>query len=88
MFFLVGLFVPVVLRPLNWVWTRFALLLHSIITPVVMGAMFFLVITPMATVMRLFRRDVMKRRFDRSAATYWISREHPGTDPAGMLNQF
>ncbi|HEX2274957.1 MAG TPA: SxtJ family membrane protein [Acidimicrobiales bacterium] len=88
LFLLVALVVPVVLRPLNWVWARFALLLHSIVNPLVMGLMFFLVLTPMAVVMRIFGRDAMKRRFDRSAPTYWIPREQPGTDPAGMSNQF
>jgi hypothetical protein len=50
--------------------------------------MFFCVLTPMALLMRMTGRDAMKRRFDPTARTYWIERDPPGPDPAGLPNQF
>lgn len=88
LFLLVAIFVPSALRPLNRVWMKFAEVLHRIVNPLVMGAMFFIVISPVALVMRLFGRDVLRRKFDPSAQTYWVSRDNAGTDPAGMRNQF
>ena len=88
LFFAVALVVPQLLRPLNVVWHRFGLLLHNIVNPVVMGAIFFLTVFPAGVIMKIIRRDTMKRKFDRSASTYWIERESPGTDPNSMRNQF
>src|SRR5262245_60341593 len=60
---------PAVLAPFNRVWTRFGLLLHRIVSPVVLGVMFFTVITPMGLVMRTLGKDPLRLRFDRDART-------------------
>ncbi len=75
------------LAPLNRLWTRLALVLHKIMTPIVMGILFFVVLTPIALVMRLCGRDALRLRADPAAPTYWQSRE-PGPDPATMKQQF
>src|SRR2546423_9425325 len=59
-FGLVALIVPGLLAPLNRVWTKFGLLLHKVISPLVSGIMFFLVITPTGLVMRLFGKDLLR----------------------------
>ena len=85
---LLALVVPAVLRPLNRLWTRFGLLLHAIVTPVVMALLFYLTVTPIGLVMRLLGKDPVRLKFDRAAATYWIVRQPPGPPPETMRRQF
>jgi hypothetical protein len=79
---------PGVLAPLNRVWLKFGLLLHRIVSPVVLGIMFFLVVTPIGLLMRMLGKDPLRLRFDRGASTYWIPREPPGPPPDSFTNQF
>ena len=81
-----ALLAPRALAPLNRVWTRFGLLLATVTNPLVMGLLFFLVVTPMGLVMRALGKDPLRRRFEREAASYWIERRPPG--PAPMSRQF
>jgi len=67
---------------------RLAELLHRVVSPIALGIMFFCVLTPTAVLIRMTGRDAMKRRFDPAASTYWIERDPPGPDPAGLPNQF
>ena len=87
-FLVAAVVVPAVLAPLNRLWLRFGLLLHRIVSPVVLGIMFFVVITPMGLVMRAFGKDLLRLRFDRAAASYWIDRTPPGPPPESMKDQF
>jgi hypothetical protein len=79
---------PAALAPLNRVWTRFGLLLHRIVSPVVLGVMFFVVVTPMGLIMRALGKDPLRLRFDRDARSYWIDRRPPGPAPDTLNNQF
>ena len=83
----VALVRPGMLGPANRLWLNVGLLLHRVVNPVVMAAMFYIVLTPLAVVMRLAGRDSMHRTFDRETASYWIARE-PGPAPETMKNQF
>jgi hypothetical protein len=76
------------LAPLNRLWTRFGLLLHRVVNPIVMGAIFYLAITPFGLAMRLIGKDPLRRGFDRAAASYWVDRTPPGPLPQSMSNQF
>ena len=76
------------LAPLNRVWTRFGLLLHRIVSPIVLGVMFFLVVTPTGLLMRALGKDPLRLRFDRDARSYWIDRRPPGPAPDTLNNQF
>ena len=62
------------------------LLLHKIMTPLIMGAMFFLVFTPIALIMRLFGKRPIPPGFDRGAQSYWIARDPAGPGP--MTKQY
>jgi hypothetical protein len=77
---------PALLAPLNRIWTKLGLLLSKVVNPVVMGAVFYLVITPIAALMRLRGRDLLSRRRDRAAYSYWIARDQ--SVPQSMKNQF
>lgn len=79
---------PALLAPLNRLWFRFGLLLGRVTNPLIMGLVFFLVITPMAVIMRLRGKDPLRLRPDREAKSYWIERVPPGPAPASMTNQF
>jgi len=87
-FFLVAFALPRILAPLNKLWMRFGLLLHQIVSPVVLGILFYLFVTPMGLVMRLFGKDFLRLRFDSSARSYWIERDPPGPKPDSLNNQF
>jgi hypothetical protein len=79
---------PSVLRPLNVLWMRFGLLLHRVVSPVVMAAIFFGAVLPTGLLMRLFGKRPLMSHFEPGASSYWIPRQD-GTPPAGsMKNQF
>ncbi len=84
----VTLVVPDALAPLNRLWMRFGELLHRLVSPVMVGAIFYGVITPFALVMRLAKRDALRLKFDPAAKSYWIAREPPGPDAESFNNQF
>lgn len=87
-FLLIALINPKTLAPLNWVWTKFGLLLHKIVSPIVLGILFFLIFTPMGIMIRLFGGDPLHLRFDAKTPSYWIMRFPPGPAPDSLKNQF
>jgi len=87
-FLLITLIVPRLLHPLNFVWFKFGILLHLIISPVILGLMFFVVFTPMSIVMRLLKKRPLNLQFDAQAKSYWIQRKPPGPLPETFKNQF
>jgi hypothetical protein len=87
-FGVVALSAPRFLAPLNRLWLKLGLLLHRIVSPIVLGIMFFLVVTPIGLLMRAFGKDPLRLRFDRGAPTYWIPREPPGPPPDSFSDQF
>ena len=67
---------PRMLAPANRVWFRLGLILHRVVNPLVMGVLFYVVLTPFAVVMRRFRPGLTRRlHADPAAASYWIPRE-------------
>jgi hypothetical protein len=87
-FLLSALAFPGALAPLNRLWMQFGLLLHRIVSPVVLGIMFFGVITPIGLVMRLLGNDPLRLRLDKAAGSYWIERTPPGPAPETFKDQF
>ena len=87
-FLLPSLIKPQVLHPLNVLWTRLGILLGRIVAPIVMGLLFFLVVTPMACLMRLLGKRPLQLHMDPGVASYWIQRQPPGPVPESMINQF
>jgi hypothetical protein len=87
-FLLVAFLFAPLLRPLNLIWLRFGLLLHRVVNPVVLGAMFFLAVTPMAAFIRLRGQRLLQRQFEPDRQSYWTRREPPGPEPDSMRHQF
>ena len=85
-FFVITVVKEDLLLPLNKLWMRFGLLLGMIVSPIVLGVIFFALFTPMAILMRLFRRDELRLKL-REKASHWISRNEP-IKPASFKNQF
>ena len=79
---------PGLLKPLNRAWTAFGFLLHAVVSPVILAAMFYLCITPIGFLMRLTGKDPLRLRRDAAAASYWILRAPPGPAPDSFKNQF
>ncbi|WP_424939208.1 SxtJ family membrane protein [Aliiroseovarius sp. S253] len=76
---------PALLNPLNKLWFKFGLLLHSIISPVVMFMVFAIAFVPIALIFRLKGTDPLARKFDRSVRSYWKPRT---TKPESMSRQY
>ncbi|CAA7613493.1 conserved membrane hypothetical protein [Candidatus Terasakiella magnetica] len=87
-FLAVALLAPRLLAPLNRVWFLFGLLLHRVISPLVMGLMFFAVITPLALLMRALGKRPLALDRDSTAVSYWIVRTPPGPDRDSLRRQF
>lgn len=85
---LVGVLRPISLHSLNVLWMRLGLLLGRVVNPVITGILFFVVITPLALLMRLAGKDPLRLRREPEAPTYWIDRSPPGPDGRSMKNQF
>ena len=83
-FLFLGLLNSNLLSPLNKLWFKFGLLLGKIFSPIIMGIIFFLVVTPIAIIMRLFKKDILNLEFKENN-TYWIDKTGPKSK---MKNQF
>ena len=83
-FLILGLLNSNVLTPLNKIWFKFGIALGKMISPIVMGIIFFLVVTPIAITMRLLRKDVLNLKYNEEKS-YWIEKNGPKSK---MKNQF
>ena len=73
-FLILGLLNSKLLTPLNMLWFKFGLFLGSIISPIIMGIIFFLVIAPTGLVMKLMGKDLLDKKYDNKKKSYWINR--------------
>ena len=83
-FLFLGLLNSKLLIPLNKLWFKFGLLLGKIISPLIMGIIFFLVVTPIGLLMKIFKKDLLNLKYN-SNKTYWIKKTGPKSK---MKNQF
>jgi len=83
-FLVLGLMNSKILSPLNLLWFKFGILLGRIISPVVMGIIFFLVVTPISIILKIFGKDVLNLKFNNNK-TYWIVKDGPKSN---MKKQF
>ena len=83
-FLALGLINSRILTPLNRLWFKFGLLLGKFISPLIMGIIFFIVVTPIGIIMRLLKKDLLNLKFNKKE-TYWIDKSGPKSK---MKNQF
>ena len=83
-FLILGLINSRILNPLNKLWFKFGILLGKIVSPIIMGIIFFLVVTPIGFIMRILGKDLLNLKFNRNKS-YWIEKNGPKSK---MKNQF
>ena len=84
LFLILGIINSKVLSPLNKVWFKFGIFLGKIISPIIMGIIFFFVVTPIAFLMKILKKDLLNLKYNKNSS-YWIEK----TDPKStMKNQF
>mgnify|MGYP001372601424 CR=1 FL=1 len=83
-FLVLGFFNSKLLTPLNKIWFKFGLFLGKIVSPIVMGIIFFFVVTPIALLMKILQKDLLNLKFNKNN-TYWIKKSDPKSK---MKNQF
>ena len=84
-FLILGLLNSKLLSPLNSFWIKFGELLGKMIAPVVMVIIYFLILTPISLIVRLFGKDLLGLKFSKQLKTYWIKRKK---DLGSMNKQF
>ena len=83
-FLILGLLNSKLLSPLNKIWFKFGIFLGKIVSPLVMGLIFFFVVTPIGILMRILNKDLLNLKFNKKS-TYWIEKNDPKSK---MKNQF
>ena len=83
-FLLLGILNSKLLTPLNKIWFKFGILLGNFIAPLIMGFVFFFVVTPISILLKIFKKDVLSLKKN-NKATYWKKKSNYDTS---MRNQF
>ena len=83
-FLILGILNSKILSPLNKIWFKFGIFLGKIVSPLVMGLIFFVVVTPIGILMRFLNKDLLNLKFNKNS-TYWIEKNGPKSK---MKNQF
>ena len=73
-FLILGVFNSRLLSPLNKAWIKFGEILGLIIAPIVMGIVYFIILTPVSLIVRFFGKDLLGLKFLKGKETYWIKR--------------
>jgi len=87
-FLLITLVAPALLALPKRIWMRFGLLLNRIVSPLVLMFLFYVVVTPMGILMRMFGKSTMRLGAPNTSESYWIKRDPPGPKPDSLTNQF
>ena len=87
-FALAALVKPALLAGPNRLWIKLGVLMGKVVSPIALGILFYLVITPIGAIIRLTGKDPLRLKFDPGADSYWMPRTPPGPPPDSMNNQF
>ena len=87
-FLVVTIAKPTLLRPLGRLWFKFGLVLHHIVSPLILGFLFYGAVFPVAILMRIFGKRSLSLHFEPRSTTYWIVRNPAGPHPESMRHQF
>ncbi len=74
-FLVLGVLNSKLLTPLNKLWIKFGIFLGAIVSPIVMGIIYFIILTPIGALMRFLGKDLLKINKSKSLTTYWINRD-------------
>ena len=73
------------LTPLNNFWFKFGILLGKVISPFIMGTIFFIIVTPIGIIMKILKKDLLNLKLNKKMTSYWIEKDGPKSK---MKNQF
>ena len=85
---LITFLLPAWLTYPNRLWLRLGLLMNKIVSPIALGVLFYVVITPIGLLMRWFGHDPLRLKFKPQSDSYWVKREPPGPEPKSLSNQY
>jgi large-conductance mechanosensitive channel len=88
MLLLLGIFAPSRLSVLNRIWLKLGAVIGKVVNPIVLALLFFLVVTPMALLMRIAGKRPLHLAADHAAPSYWIYRNVPQGEASSMKRQF
>ena len=88
LFLVVAIACPFILGPFNRAWAKFGLFLGKVFNPLLLGVVFFLVVTPIAVVLRLLGKDSLHLKSEPDLKSYWIDRSPAGPKFGSMTKQF
>lgn len=83
-----GLAAPRILKPFQKVWMSMAVLMGWVMTMMILAVFYYLVITPIGVLMRMFGKDILNRKIDRKMQSYWVTAETGSCDKTRYENQF
>ena len=83
-FLVLGILDSKILNPLNKIWFKFGILLGKFVSPLIMGIIFFFVVSPIGILMRILKKDLLNLKFNNNKS-YWIKKTGPKSK---MKNQF
>ena len=83
-FLILGLINSSILTPFNKIWFKFGILIGKIVSPFIMGVIFYIVVTPTSLLLRLFKKDILNLKFNDNKS-YWINKNEKRSK---MKNQF
>ena len=83
-FLILGMLNSKLLTPLNKLWFKFGIILGKIVSPLIMALIFFTVVTPIAFLMKILKKDLLNLKFSKNNS-YWIEKTEPKSK---MKNQF
>ena len=84
-FLILGILNSKILTPLNKIWVKFGEILGLFVAPIVMVIIYFLILTPISILVRIFGKDLLKIKFSNKVNSYWIKRHKK---PGSMKKQF
>jgi hypothetical protein len=87
-FLAIAIAMPRLLLPLKRLWLKLGHVLHAVVSPVILGALYVFSIVSVGLLLKLFGKDILSLKRNPAAASYWIRREPPGPDAASLRNQF
>ena len=83
-FLILGLKKSRLLTPLNQIWFKFGIILGKFVSPIIMSIIFYLLVTPIGLIMKIFQKDLLNLKFN-NERSYWLEKKGPKSE---MKNQF
>ena len=86
--FVLGIVIPVILKPIYWIWMIFATILGWIMTRVILSLLFYIIVTPIGLIPRFFGKQFLELRWDKSKESYWNFRTNEHLKKENYEKQF